>query len=202
MAAIDHVIFLVDDLDAAAHALFAEHGLASLPGGRHPGHGTGNRIVPLGTDYLELMAVIDPAEAATSQMGMWATSNARDTLSPAAVCVRVDDIAPISTALGEEPLSMSRRTPDGGELSWHLAGLTGMIERGHPFFIQWHGQSHPGGAPADHTVQAGRISAVTIGRVPDTLHALVAAVDGITIGDGAGVSHVTISTGEGSIEFG
>src|SRR5262245_53549604 len=63
MLAIDHVILLAADLDHAAARLLKTHGLASLPGGRHPGHGTGNRIVPLGDSYLELMGVVDEVEA-------------------------------------------------------------------------------------------------------------------------------------------
>ena len=76
MLAIDHVIVVVDDLDAAAARLLDEHGLASLPGGRHEGHGTGNRIVPLGPDYLELMAVVDADEAVGSPLGAWVAERA------------------------------------------------------------------------------------------------------------------------------
>jgi hypothetical protein len=69
MLEIDHVIVAVADLDVAAAALEREHGLASVAGGRHPGHGTGNRIVPLGDSYLELMAVVDEDEASASPLG-------------------------------------------------------------------------------------------------------------------------------------
>ena len=46
---------------------------ASRPyaGGRHPGHGTANRIVPLGSSYIELMAVVDRVEADSSPLGSW-----------------------------------------------------------------------------------------------------------------------------------
>src|SRR5262245_6695165 len=69
--ALDHVIVVVADLDSAAGRLYREHGLASVAGGRHAGHGTGNRIVPLGSTYIELMAVVDPDEAASSPVGSW-----------------------------------------------------------------------------------------------------------------------------------
>src|SRR5207253_9345067 len=52
---LDHVLIAVDDLAAAARELEARHGLASIRGGRHPGWGTANRIVPLGQTYLELV---------------------------------------------------------------------------------------------------------------------------------------------------
>lgn len=66
---IDHVIYATADLDGAAARVESELGLSAVPGGRHEGHGTHNRIVPLGGGYLELIAVIDPHEAADSPMG-------------------------------------------------------------------------------------------------------------------------------------
>ena len=56
---IDHVLYAVRDLDEAASRLATEWGLATSDGGRHPGHGTANRIVPLGSDYIELIAIVD-----------------------------------------------------------------------------------------------------------------------------------------------
>jgi len=66
---IDHVIYATADLDQVAARVESELGLSVVPGGRHEGHGTHNRIVPLGGGYLELMAVADPHEAAASPMG-------------------------------------------------------------------------------------------------------------------------------------
>src|SRR5262245_6201032 len=66
---IDHVIYVTEDLDAAAARIESELGLTAVPGGRHAGHGTHNRIVPLGGGYLELVAIADPDEAAGSPMG-------------------------------------------------------------------------------------------------------------------------------------
>jgi hypothetical protein len=66
---IDHVIYATADLDAAAARAESELGLSAVTGGRHEGHGTHNRIVPLGGGYLELMAIADPDEAAGSPIG-------------------------------------------------------------------------------------------------------------------------------------
>ncbi|HEY7873966.1 MAG TPA: VOC family protein, partial [Actinomycetota bacterium] len=68
---LDHVLIAVADLAATAHEIEVRHGLASIEGGRHPGWGTANRIVPLGAAYLELDAVVDEAEAAQSPFGRW-----------------------------------------------------------------------------------------------------------------------------------
>jgi len=66
---LDHVIYGTADLDAAQRRIESELGLEVLPGGHHVGQGSHNRIVPLGDGYLELMAIDDPAEAATNPFG-------------------------------------------------------------------------------------------------------------------------------------
>src|SRR5207245_6225477 len=66
---IDHIVWGVDDLDRAAAEVQERYGLASVPGGRHPGWGTANRIVPLGGSYVELITVVDAEEALQSQFG-------------------------------------------------------------------------------------------------------------------------------------
>ena len=68
---IDHVLIAVPDLSAAAPSFTARYGLASTEGGHHPAWGTANRIVPLGTSYLELVAVVDEAKAQASPFGRW-----------------------------------------------------------------------------------------------------------------------------------
>src|SRR3954467_12656960 len=66
---LDHVIYGTADLDVAQQRIERELGLDVLPGGRHAGQGSHNRIVPLGDGYLELMAIHDPDEAATNRFG-------------------------------------------------------------------------------------------------------------------------------------
>ena len=61
-------IVLVTDLESARHRMEAL-GLTVLDGGRHPGRGTANLIVPFGTQYLELLAVVDEADARSSPQG-------------------------------------------------------------------------------------------------------------------------------------
>jgi Glyoxalase-like domain len=74
-AELDHVLVAVPDLAAAARVLEEEHGLTAIEGGRHPGWGTANRIVPLGDSYLELVAVVDAGEAARSPFGRWVAAS-------------------------------------------------------------------------------------------------------------------------------
>jgi hypothetical protein len=56
---VDHVLLPVADLEEGARRLHERFGLQSVAGGRHPKMGTANMIVPLGLQYLELIAIVD-----------------------------------------------------------------------------------------------------------------------------------------------
>jgi hypothetical protein len=202
MFAIDHVVIAVADLEAAAATLERDHGLASVAGGRHPGHGTGNRIVPLGDSYLELMAIVDDGEAAASPLGAWLRRRvAASGDGPVALCLRTDDIAVASQRTGHRALAMSRRRPDGVELSWHLVALEAALTDGLPFFIEWHmaDREHPGRAHVGHRIAATGIAWVELGADADRLDAwLGGAVPEIRVVDGdPGVHRVAVSVAEG-----
>ena len=64
---LDHVLIACTDLDAAAREFEARVGLSSVEGGRHRDWGTANRIVPLGSSYLELVTVVDQARRSREQ---------------------------------------------------------------------------------------------------------------------------------------
>jgi hypothetical protein len=206
MISIDHVIFVVEDLDRAADALFEAHGLASVVGGRHPGHGTGNRIVPLGTAYLELMAVIDPVEAAQSPMGQWASAAEHPGLVPAALCLRTEDADEEARRLRLAAIPMTRTRPDGTVLSWRLVGADDMFGPDRlPFFIEWEVETdgHPGRAQVEHRVAPAGIAAVELSgnrRLIEKrlgVHALP-----ITITEGTpGVVSVVVATEDGEVSL-
>lgn len=207
MLAIDHVILVVDDLEAAAARLEREHGLGSVPGGRHPGHGTGNRIIPLGDDYVELMAVVDRGEAAASSMGRWAMALAGPDAAPAAVCLRTDDIDTIAARLGLEAAPMSRQRPDGVTLSWRLCGFDPTVGQGAlPFFIQWEvpAEHHPGRAEARHAVETGGITWVEVGGDPAVISDRIGGADLPlrATGGGPGVHRLAVATAGGEIVLG
>ena len=129
---IDHVIYATRDLDVAAGRLERELGLVSLPGGRHEGLGTHNRIVPLGGGYLELLGVADLHEAAASDFGRGLLDHlerAGDGLL--GWVVAVDDASAVAWRLGTAVTTIRR-----SGLSAHLAGLAeAMREPFLPFFI-------------------------------------------------------------------
>ena len=128
----DHVIYATADLDAASARVEAELGLTALAGGRHEGLGTHNRIVPLGGGYLELLAVVDPEEAAGSVLGAAVQARiAREGDGLFGWAVAVDDVQPVAARL-RTSISTIRRE----RLSAHLTGLPeAMGEPFLPFFV-------------------------------------------------------------------
>jgi hypothetical protein len=161
MIRIDHVLRTVKDLDRAAEALLRDHGLASAPGGRHPGWGTGNRIVPLGDQYLELLGVVDASEAETSWFGQWVIGSAADGDRWAAWAVRTDDLDAWARASGLEVSEGSREQLDGSVLRWRMAGVDeALAEPPLPFLIQWVTPDfeRPGRQPAPHRLRPNGIA--------------------------------------------
>ncbi|HEX4492666.1 MAG TPA: VOC family protein [Acidimicrobiia bacterium] len=150
---IGQVILGTRDLDAAAAKLRAD-GLAVLDGGVHPGLGTANRIVPLGDSYLEVLGVIDEAEARAQEYGraLLRETEAGDRF--VRWSIRTEQIDVDAARLGLVPERRSRRRPDGSLLSWQAAGLEGALaEPWLPFFMQWdRTDDFPGAAPVAHPV--------------------------------------------------
>lgn len=172
MLTFDHLILAVPDLEQTAQQLLDDHGLASITGGRHAGHGTGNRIVPLGSDYLELLSIVDPAEAEGSLLG----SRVRDAVDQGGglfgLCLRTDDVASQARRLSRDILLLERLRPDGRKLSWKLLALEDALgpER-LPFFQQFGGPAelHPGREKAPHRVHPKGIRRVGWGGLPERL---------------------------------
>jgi hypothetical protein len=162
---LDHVLIAVDDLAAAAHEFEVEHGLASIEGGRHPGWGTANRIVPLGKSYLELVAVVDEDEAARSDFGRWvAAVEAGPSSRPFGWAVRTRDLDEVAHRLGRPIGGGSRVTPDGRMLRWRTAALEqSAAQPSLPFFIEWaEGSTFPGCAAVTHPAGAVEIATLEL----------------------------------------
>lgn len=169
---IDHLVVAVRDLDEAARRYREELGLDSAPGGRHPGWGTGNRIVPLGDDYVELIAVIDADEAAGHPSGRAVLAAAEGGDRLFATCVATDDIEGVASRLGLEVRPGERARPDGTVLRWRSAGIDDpRREPWLPFFITWDvpAELHPGRARSGHGVRATGIAWVEVAGYADRL---------------------------------
>jgi hypothetical protein len=135
------------ELDHVLIAAPADVGLESTAGGRHPGGGTANRIVPLGRTYLELVSVVDERAAAASAFGRWVASARAG--APFGWAVRTPDLDAEAARLGLAVHEGSRLAPDGRELTWRMAGVErAAAEPALPFLIEWGPQTpFPGAAP-------------------------------------------------------
>jgi hypothetical protein len=171
----DHIQVAVADLEEAARRFQREHGLTALPGGRHPGRGTANMIVPLGGSYLELIAVVDRAEAEALPTSMRVARAVSSGRSFATWTVRTDDLDATRAALMEAGWALppvdpgARRRPDGTEIVWRMQEL---VADGAfsplPFLIEWRVEPglYPGAARARHTSGAQAVTAVRLSH-PD-----------------------------------
>lgn len=163
---VDHVLLPVTDLDEGARRLHERYGLDVLAGGRHPGMGTANLIVPLGLQYLELITIADDAEAATSSLGRAVIQALAGGRTFVAWALRTADLDALRAKLERagrmlpEMTEGTRPRPDGTVLRWRTQNL---VEDGRlsalPFVIQWDipHELHPGRAPAGHTASLRRV---------------------------------------------
>ncbi|HEX2196584.1 MAG TPA: VOC family protein [Actinomycetota bacterium] len=201
---LDHVIVAVNDLAAAAARFERDYGLSSVEGGRHRGLGTGNRIVPLGSSYVELMAIVDEDEARDGALARWLRATTADGDRLGALCLRTDDADAVAQRLGSPVLEMGRLKPDGTELRWKLAGLEQTLADPRlPFFIQWFASpaEQPGATPVEHASGARGIEWVEIACDEAVLRERIgdAAVDVRPVPGDGGLRRVGIATRDGTL---
>ena len=201
---IDHVVLAVRDLDEAADRLAREHGLATMPGGSHPGWGTANRIAPLGADYVELLAVVDPEVARGTTLGRMLLERSANGDEWFAVCLADDDIDATASRLGLTVEDGSRERPDGTVVRWRGAGIEDPRRTpGFPFFIAWDvapGQ-HPAAASLEQPCGATGIAWVEIAADPVAFDAWTgdAGVPVRLIAGEPRVSRVAVATPDGEL---
>jgi hypothetical protein len=136
---IDHVIYGTADLDVASARIEAELGLDVLPGGRHVGQGSHNRIVPLGPGYIELLAIADRAEAESSPIGRLLLKRL-DEDGLIAWAVSGVDVPAVAERLGTPLHSVSRDA-----MTAHVTGVeAALTESFLPFFVGSDSPRHPG----------------------------------------------------------
>jgi Glyoxalase-like domain len=130
---IDHVLIATTDLDAATARLHDDHGLEVTGGGRHTGIGTENRIVPLGGGYLEVISVVDAAEAEETPLGRELAARIRSVGEGLmGWVVAVPDVSAEAARTGAELSTIAREG-----LTATLAGVATAMAQPHlPFFIQ------------------------------------------------------------------
>ena len=168
---IDHIVVGVHDLDNAAVVFEDRYGLTTIEGGRHPGWGTANRLVPLGVAYLELVTVVDQAEASSSDFGRWVSSMLEGN-SRFGWALRTDDLDSTAARLGLEVAEGSRRSRGGRMLQWRLAGVAQAArDSSLPFFIEWGASTPlPGRAAVVHRADDVVLGELTINGNEQRLH--------------------------------
>jgi len=154
-ARLDHLVILVDDLEAAV----GDYGLLGFrvtPGGEHADGLTRNALIPFGDGtYLELVAFVDPEDGRDNVWG-WREFLPREGLID--YCVAPDGLRESAERLREAGLGVNdlgeggRRLPGGREIRWRSAGIA---QRGRalPFLIEDLTPRRirvPGGPAADH----------------------------------------------------
>ncbi|MEQ9642138.1 MAG: VOC family protein [Alphaproteobacteria bacterium] len=156
---IDHTMIVVRDLDAA-RAAYERLGFHCTEQGRHGGLGTGNHLIILDQDYIELLGVLEPTER-SAQFAQWAA--AREGLYM--IALATDNAAAVHDRLAAAGLPMQDlfsfkrpvETPaGGGDASFTLARTEpGVTPHAGLFFCQHHTpelvwvkewQNHPNGA--------------------------------------------------------
>lgn len=188
---VDHVLLPVADLDEGAHKLHERFGLQGIPGGRHPGVGTANVIVPFGLQYLELIAVVEPREATESRLGKRVAQAMEDGRTFVAWALRTRSLEAVRGKLLRAGWDLppvvegSRNLPDGKVLSWRTQNVdTGVEPSPLPFVIEWRVPDglHPGETAAAHKGGPTALRRVVVGardprRVREQLHLLLGTSD-------------------------
>ena len=143
MAAFDHFAFACQNLEEGVAHVESLTGVRAAPGGPHPGIGTHNALLSLGSDvYLEIIAV-DPSQADPSGARPFGIDDHPDPRL-AAFAIHpgdgesIDVVAEKIRNHGTDPgpiVAMSRVKPDGEEISWRLtrSSRLGLV----PFVIDW-----------------------------------------------------------------
>jgi hypothetical protein len=167
------VILLVEDLVEARRS-FEAQGFAVVAGGRHPGRGTANLIIPLGSQYVELLAVVDEHEARRSAQGRPVLSAwTRRGPGLARWSVQAADIEETARRIGLPVERRTRTRPDGMVVSWRAVGVdTAWAEPWRCAFMAWNDPvTHPARTPVVHPNGARCIETLEV-DVPDTASSL------------------------------
>jgi hypothetical protein len=162
------VIVLVEDLGAARR--WAEGaGLLALDGGRHPGRGTANVVVPFGAEYLELLAVVDEDEARASPDGRPVLEAlATRGPGPARWSLESEDVEAEGRRLALPVEERRRVRPDGAVVRWRAVGVNeAWAEPWRCAFLAWEDPGrHPAHTPGPHPCGATGFARVDVG-VPE-----------------------------------
>lgn len=197
-ARFDHLVVGIRSLSEGIGQFKRLVGLEAAAGGTHPGRGTENALVSLGSaEYLEIIA--PRAEARLSDADAKLRELDRLTIVTWAVAVdNADDAREMLKGAGfatTVPQQGSRLTPSGERLDWEVFRLSDAKIVGAPFFIEWGDvASHPSKtAPSGCVRERFQIQTPASGRLSAMLNALGLA--DVTVANGAQAMEAAITSG-------
>ncbi len=145
---LDHILLGCNNLQHGIDFVEQHTGVRAAFGGVHPGRGTQNALLSLGTRrYLEILAP-DPQQhaddpIATKLKGISEPRLVRWAANTGNMAALVARLKAAAIAF-EGPNPGSRKRPDGKTLNWQTLNLTDDLSGLLPFFIQWSEYSvHP-----------------------------------------------------------
>jgi glyoxalase-like protein len=146
---LDHILLGCNGLQRGIAFVEQHTGVRAALGGVHPGRGTQNALLSLGTRlYLEIIAP-DPLQHSENPLAKVLQSLSEPRLVGWSSHLR-SDISGFAAKLKQAgveavgPTPGSRKRPDGNELHWQTLTLKDDANGLLPFFIQWAGGSeHP-----------------------------------------------------------
>ena len=205
MAGFDHFAVACQDLEEGVRYVESLTGVRAAPGGPHPGIGTHNALLSLGSDvYLEIIAADPEQEEPASPRPFGIDDHPGPRLAAFAIHPgaeeTIDSVADTIRSHGTDPgpvMSMSRVKPDGEEISWRLtrANRVGLV----PFVIDW------GATPNPATVTPGGCSLVAAeGSDPDPSGIRALHHDlgrNSTISDGPTAIQIVLETPNGTVSL-
>jgi hypothetical protein len=184
-------------------------GFAVEDGGRHPGRGTANLIVPFGEEYLELLAIVDEHEARASRQGR-PVLDALSRRGPglARWSVEPSDIDATADRLGLPVERRQRIRPDRESVRWRAVGVDeAWAQPGRCAFMTWddpllhparRSKRHPNGAVGFATLEVNADEEELLSwlgeRLPDKVEVRTAPVPG--------PAKLSVSTPTGVLEVG
>lgn len=173
---VDHIIVGIDTLERGMRLLADLTGVTPVKGGVHPGRGTQNALMSLGSGvYLELIA---PNFADTAAKASVAFFSQFTRLTPYGWAVHAKNADSVSTLAAKRGLAPgvvqqgSRARPDGKTLAWRTVVPWPQPYGAYlPFFIEWSASSpHPSTeSPMGCTLAAVRM----LSPAPDSLRMVI-----------------------------
>jgi glyoxalase-like protein len=145
---LDHILLGCNDLDRGIDFVYKQIGVRAAFGGVHPGNGTQNALLSLGTSrYLEIIAPDPKQPASADARDLRSLDDDPVLVGWAAHHANLNAFAARLKSQGftiEGPTPGSRKRPDGRLLTWKVMRLKDDPTQLLPFFIEWSTNSiHP-----------------------------------------------------------